>query len=293
MKSAAFEYARPASVAETCRMLAEYKGEAQILAGGQSLMPLLAARLAQPALLIDINHIAELQGMSASDDRLVIAGCTRQRAAERASELPTHCPLLLKALRHVGHVQTRNRGTVGGSLCQADPAAEIPLTAVTLEAEFTLTSPGGARRIAAADFITGAMETGIAEDECLTAVAFPIWPDGRCGTAFDEVSMRHGDFALVSAAVQLALDDAGRCSRIALGLGNAGATPARMSAAEEALLGTSLDEAAIDAAMDTVAAAIDPFSDTQATAAYRRRVAPRLLRRTLLCAVAEARGAGA
>lgn len=269
-------------------MLADSQGEAQILAGGQSLMPLLATRLARPGLLVDINHIAELQGISVEGDRLVIAGCTRQRVAERTPEVATHCPLLLKALRHVGHVQTRNRGTVGGSLCQADPAAEIPLTAIALEAEITLMSPRGERHLPAGDFITGAMETDIAEDECLTAVAFPIWSGSRRGTAFDEVSMRHGDFALVSAAVQIALDGNGRCDRLVLALGNAGATPVRLAAAEAALLGTTLDEAAIDAAMATVGGAINPFGDTQATADYRRRVAPRLLRRTLLTAIADA-----
>lgn len=290
MKSAAFEYVRAETVAETCRLLAEAGGEAQILAGGQSLMPLLAARLAQPGLLIDINHVAGLQGIAIAGDRLTIRGGTRQRAAERAPEVATHLPLLGKALAHVGHVQTRNRGTVGGSLCQADPSAEIPLTAITLDAEITLTSPGGERRLRADAFIAGAMETEIAEDECLTAVDFPIWSETRMGTGFEEVAMRHGDFAMIAAAAQVALDEDGRCRRIALALGNAGATPLRMTAAEDILRDTALDTPALDAAMASVADTIEPFSDTQATAAYRRRVAPRLLRRTLLTAIAEARG---
>ena len=193
-------------------------------------------------------------------------------------------------MRHVGHVQTRNRGTVGGSLCQADPAAEIPHIAIVLGAEVTLTSPHGERRMPADDFILGAMDTAIEPDECLTAVSFPVWDEPRLGSAFHEVAMRHGDFALLSASVQVALDADGRCRRIVLGLGNVGSRPQRFDAAATLLSGTGLEADAIEAAMAEVDGAIDPQSDTQATAAYRRRVAPRLLRRAITEAAAEARG---
>jgi CO/xanthine dehydrogenase FAD-binding subunit len=288
MKSAPFEYARPQSVDEVCRMLAAADGEAQILAGGQSLMPLLASRLARPGLLLDINRIAELQGIAVDAEALTIGGCTRQRAVERSAEVAAACPLLIKALRHVGHIQTRNRGTIGGSLCQADPAGEIPLVAVTLDARVTLHSAEETRNIAAGEFITGAMETAAAADECLVSVAFPLWREARLGTAFHEVAMRHGDFALLSAAAQLALDGDGRCTRAALGLGNAGPRPIRMDRAAAALEGTMLSDEDITAALAPLQDEIAPLDDAQATATYRRRVAPRLLRRAIRDAAAEA-----
>ena len=288
MKSAAFEYARPDSIAQVCRMLAESDGEAQILAGGQSLMPLLAARLARPSLLIDINHVAELQGIAIATDWMTIGGCTRQRTVERAPEVQAACPLLVKALAHVGHIQTRNRGTVGGSLCQADPAAEIPLIATTLSAEVTLAAPDSERTLPIGEFIQSAMETALAPDECLKSVRFPLWDEPRLGSAFHEVAMRHGDFAMVAAAVQVAMDEFGRCRRIALGLGNVGPKPQRLDRMAAALWDTTLDDAAIDAAMVGLSDEIDPQSDTLATAAYRRRVAPRLLRRAIKDAVADA-----
>lgn len=288
MKSAAFEYARPQSVDEVCRLLAEAGGEAQILAGGQSLVPLLATRLARPALLIDINRIAALQGIVIEGDALVIGGCTRQRTVERSVVAAAACPLLAKALVHIGHVQTRNRGTVGGSLCQADPAGEIPLVAVTLGAELTLRGASASRTVSAGDFILGAMETSAENDECLVSAAFPVWREARLGAAFHEVAMRHGDFAMLSAAAQIALDSDGRCTRAALGLGNAGPAPIRLERVAAVLEGTTLTENDIAAALAPLQDEIEPLDDTQTTAAYRRRVAPRMLRRAIQDAVAEA-----
>jgi len=289
MKSAPFDYYRARTVDEVCRVLAESDGEARIIAGGQSLVPLMATRLARPDRLVDINAVDELDGIARDGDALVIGAMTRQRTAERDPLVAAHCPLLARALCHVGHVQTRNRGTVGGSLCQADPAAEIPLAAVTLEATLHLASRRGPRRVAAGDFATAALTTVCADDECLTAVSFPVWTETAVGCAFHEVSMRHGDFAMVAAAAQLALDADGRCRRLRLGLGGVAATAVAIPAVADALVGTGLTEADIAAAVPAIDQGIDPDDDVHASAGYRRRVARRLAARAIADAADEAR----
>ncbi|MGH7087331.1 MAG: FAD binding domain-containing protein, partial [Stellaceae bacterium] len=221
MKAVDFDYERAESVAAVCRRLADRAGEAKLIAGGQTLVPLLAMRLARPRLLIDINFIAELKGIRAADGVVAIGAGTRQAAALSDETVRRRLPLLAKALSHVGHVQTRNRGTVGGSLANADPAAEIGLACLALGAELEVHSVRGERRIAIGDFFRGAMETALEPDECLCQIRLPAAPEAAgIGTGFQELSVRQSDFALAAAAVQLELDG-GRCARVAIAIGGA------------------------------------------------------------------------
>jgi CO/xanthine dehydrogenase FAD-binding subunit len=291
MKPAPFAYHPASSLEEACRLLAEGDDEAEhkVIAGGQTLAPLLAMRLARPALLIDLNQLPDLAGIAEATATLSIGAMTRQRTVERSPLVRRRLPLLVQALSHVGHVQTRNRGTVGGSIVHADPSAEIPLVAVVLGANLHLAAAGGGRQVAAEDFFQGPMTTAIAAHEILTAVDFPMPAAApRLGTAFHEVALRHGDFALVSAAVQLSLDSDGRCLEARIGLGGCGLTPLRLVGAETVLQETALESGDISAAIATVADAIDPEDTPAASAEYRRRVAPELLRRALEDAIREA-----
>ena len=289
MKSVDFDYECPTTLDAVCRRLVEADGEAKLIAGGQTLVPLLAMRLARPALLIDINRVAELQGIEDRGDHVAIRACTRQAAALADPAVRGRVPLLAKALSFVGHAQTRNRGTIGGSLANADPAAEIGLAALALDAEISARSLDGERRIHLAQFFTGPMETLLAPDECLTRIRFPVWRDaGRVGTGFQEVSIRQSDFALAAAAVQLALDAGGVCRRIALSIGGADATPVRIAVSEDRLRGTMLAERDIAEAAAIARDALTPLSDLHASPVYRRRVAGALVARAVAEAKAEA-----
>ena len=290
MKAVDFDYLRPASLAELCRSLADAAGEAKIIAGGQTLVPLLAMRLARPALLLDINRLAELDGIEEEPDHLVIRAGTRQAAVLRHEAVGRRAPLLAKALRFVGHQQTRNRGTLGGSLANADPAAEIGLAALALDVEIRARSSAGERSIPVTEFFLGPMTTALAPEECLTAVRFPEWraEDGTLGTGFQEVSVRHSDFALAAAAVQLALDRDGVCRRLALSVGGTGATAVRVAAATERLIGTRLADQDIDAAAAIVSRSIEGITDPHASVAYRRRIAGAVAARALAEARTEA-----
>jgi CO/xanthine dehydrogenase FAD-binding subunit len=286
MKAVDFDYERPRSIADLCGRLAEAGVDAKILAGGQTLVPLMAMRLARPTLLLDINFIDELQGIEQSGGAVVIRACTRQGVALVNQTVRGGLPLLAKALRFVGHVQTRNRGTIGGSLANADPAAEIAIVALTLDAVMAARSAGNERTIAAADFFRAPLETALEPDECLTETRFPAWREGgRIGTGFQEVSVRQSDFALSAAAAQVALDSDGTCRRIAICVGGASATPQRMAAAERRLLGTRLESRDLADAGSLVHDAVTPLEDHHASPRYRRRVAAALVER----AVAEAR----
>ncbi len=289
MKAAAFEYVRAESVSAACDALAAAGGgdEHKIIAGGQTLVPLMAMRLARPTLLIDIDGIAELDRIEARDGVIALGAMTRQRTAELSPLVRDGVPLLARALGFVGHLQTRNRGTVGGSLVHGDPSAEIPLAAVTLDAVLTAEGPDGPRRYAARDFFEGPMFTAIGADECLVEAEFPVWNGGRPGIGFQEVASRRGDFAIVAAAAQVSVDGDRRCTRIAAGLGGAAPRPVRIAALEEALVGSRLGDSDIETALAGVDSAIDPDDDLHATAAYRRRVARVLLGR----AIREARAA--
>lgn len=289
MKAAKFDYIPAESIEEVVAALGRGNGEAIIIAGGQSLMPMLAMRLATPATVVDINNIAQLSGIEVNEGEVVIKACTRQATALASPLVQTHLPLLAKAIGHVGHQQTRNRGTVGGSLCHADPASEIPLAALAMDARVGLRSVAGTRQLALGDYFLGPMMTARQDNEILLSVHFPQTPDGaRTGTAFHEVSERHGDFAVVAAAAHIQMDASGRCSKAALAIGGADAVPRRVSGLEARLLGSRIDRSLIASVLPEIANAIAPGDDQHATAAYRRRVASVLAERALLEAVAEA-----
>jgi len=289
MKAAEFDYARAETIDEVCRLLDGAQGEGKIIAGGQTLVPLLVMRLARPTLVVDISRIDELKGITADESGLVIGAATRQADALADATLRRLMPLLAKALKMVGHPQTRNRGTVGGSLANADPAAEIGLVARTLDAAVTAHSTKGERVIPASEFFQGAMTTALSPEECLTKVRFPAWRDsGKIGTGFEEMSIRRSDFALVAAACQLALDGDGVCRRIALGIGGAEPMPSRAANAEKHLIGTKLAARDIDRAMSDLQDALEPLADTHASADYRRRVAGTLAARAIVTARDEA-----
>jgi CO/xanthine dehydrogenase FAD-binding subunit len=284
MKAANFDYLRVSTIEEACQALADGGEDARIIAGGQTMVPLMAMRLARPALLIDINHVDALAGIEQDVDELVIKSCTRQADALASDIVRDSLPLLAEALSHVGHTQTRNRGTVGGSLVNADPSAEIPLIACALDAVMVARSVRGERRIAADAFFEFAMTTSLEPDECLTEVRFPIWRDTRCGHGFHEISIRDSDFALAAAAAQLTLDDAGNCTRINVAIGGASPAALRLGTVEQALLGTALKEEDVTAACAMIDAVIDPQSDVHADSAYRGRVVKIMAARAILSA---------
>src|SRR5262245_29703045 len=290
MKPVAFGYARPGSVAEVCAHLEEDEN-ARILAGGQSLIPMLAMRLARPTCLIDIARIPELSGIRDAGPHLAVGAATRQAVAERDPLLARKAPLLAKALPWVGHAPTRNRGTVGGSIANGDPAAEIPLVAVTLNATLMVETSAGTLELAAADFYLGPMVTALPRGAVLTSVHFPVWEAGRIGSGFQEVAARRSDFALVAVAAQVALDADGRCAALALGIGGACATPVRIDAAA-ALIGRHLEDGAVREAVEAATAGLEAVRDHHASAAYRQRVAAALARRAILEARDEAVAGG-
>ncbi|MDA1326122.1 MAG: xanthine dehydrogenase family protein subunit M [Proteobacteria bacterium] len=291
MKAAPFDYRRVTSIDEACRALADGGDDARLIAGGQTLVPLMAMRLARPTLLIDINGIAEMSGIAIVGGHLVIGAGTRQAEILDSPVVKNHLPLLTDALSHVGHDQTRNRGTIGGSLANADPAAELPLIAKVLDAEMVARSVDGTRTIAAASFFESAMATALAANECLTEIRFPLWQEQKTGYGFHEVSIRDSDFALAAAAVQLTLDNGGACTRLHMAIGGASPAPMRLGEIEAALMGTTLDDSLIHAETARLAALVDPQGDIHADAAYRRRVARVLTERALLSARDRAIGA--
>ncbi|MBI2961812.1 MAG: xanthine dehydrogenase family protein subunit M [Betaproteobacteria bacterium] len=290
MKSAPFEYLRADSIASACEALRREGDSAKIIAGGQSLVPIMAMRLVRPSLLVDINEIAALKFIAVERDAVRIGACTRQALVERDDALASRVPLLRQALAWVGHVQTRNRGTLGGSIVHADPCAELPLAAQVLGAKMVLRSSSGARTLAAEEFFTGPMVTATDSSECLEEVHWPVWSEPRTGCAFTEIANRHGDFAMVSAACQLALDGEGRCVRAAFGLGGVGQTPLAFPRLAARLLGTKLDEAVVKSVAQDAAAQTEPGSDLFATADYRRHLAGVLAARVIRAAQEKAGG---
>jgi CO/xanthine dehydrogenase FAD-binding subunit len=291
MKPVAFEYARPATVAEACALLAE-DGNSRVLAGGQTLIPMLAMRLARPSCLVDIARIPELGCIRDAGAFVAIGAATRQVVAERDPVVARKLPLLAKALPWVGHAPTRNRGTVGGSIANADPAAEIPLVAVTLDATLMVETMEETSELAASEFYVGPMITALPEGGVLTAVRFPVWSEGRIGTGFHEISARKSDFALVGAAAQVALDADGGCMALAVGLGGTGDIPVRLDAVAENLIGSRLEDKIVRDAVEAATADLDTADDLHASAAYRRRVAAALARRAIADARDEAGGGG-
>lgn len=282
MKPASFDYHRPETLDEALDLLAESGGDAKALAGGQSLVPAMNFRLARPEVLVDLNGIPALAHVHReADGGLTIGAMTRQRAAERSDLVARAAPLLSEALPSVAHPQIRNRGTVGGSLAHADPAAELPAVMVALDARFVLRSRAGTRTAAAETFFVGPLTTELRADELLTEIRIPPSAPG-VGTAFVEVSRRQGDFALVGVAVRLTLDDAGACASVRIALLSVGDGPVLAAGAMAVLAGSVPEAAAIEeAARVACEIDIDPPGDIHASVAYRRQLARVLVRRAL------------
>jgi CO/xanthine dehydrogenase FAD-binding subunit len=289
MKPPRFDYLAPGSVDEAVELLARHGERAKVLAGGQSLVPLLNFRLVRPEFLVDLNRIGALVGIREDDGHLEIGAMTRQRAVERSPLVRARCPLLADAMPLIGHFQIRNRGTVGGSLAHADPAAELPAVVAALGGELIARSARGTRRIAAREFFQGYLTTALAPDELLVGVRLPVAAPGT-GTAFLEVSRRHGDFALVGVAAVVTLDAAGTCTRAALALTGVGPTPVVAEAATRRLVGRPPAPELFEEVGRQVAASVTPDSDIHASAEYRQHVAGVLSRRALARAVERARG---
>jgi CO/xanthine dehydrogenase FAD-binding subunit len=285
VKAAPFDYVRPESLAEACELLAA-DADARAIAGGQTLVPMMAMRLARPTRLVDIYRLPELQGIEADDDGVTIRAAARQLEAEHSAVVRRLAPLLAKALPWVGHPPTRNRGTIGGSVANADPAAEIPLVAVTLGARIYVTNPRGVTAHEAGAFFIGPMLTPLAPGDCVSAVRFPRWREERVGAAFHEVSARRSDFAFVAAATQVALDAEGCIVEAALGIGGVGDRPVRIDTS--ALEGKRPERRLIEEVARAGTRDLQATSDIHASAAYRQRVAAVLGARSLIDACADA-----
>ncbi|ADP83517.1 FAD binding domain-containing protein [Pseudofrankia inefficax] len=291
MKSATFEYHRPETLAEALALLAELGDEAKLLAGGQSLVPMLALRLAYFDHLIDIARLPELRGIAVADGWLRVGAGETEAAVGRDAVVSGAVPLLTRATPLIGHFQIRNRGTLCGSVAHADPAGEYPTVALTLDAEMVAASAsGGERTIAGAEFFTGLWSTALEPDEMLVAVRFPVW-SGRAGFAVEEFARRSGDFAIAGAAVAVELDGDDRVARAAIGLLGMASVPLRAPAAERAVVGQrvdTLDPAELGAlAMSELD---DVPADLQGSAAYRTRVGATMVTRAWTSAIKEAAG---
>jgi len=287
MKPPAFEYHAPASIDEAVTLLAGLGDGAKVLAGGQSLVPLLSLRLAYFDHLVDVGRIAELRGIRNEPESVLVGAATVDAEIERDGELAKRVPLLARVTPFIGHFQIRNRGTVGGSIAHADPAAEYPAVARALDAEMEVASPNGRRRVTAREFFRGFWTTALERDELLVSVRFPVW-HGRCGFGVREFARRHGDFAIAGAvvAVQLGTDD--RIERCAIGLFGLGSTPLRATAAEEAALGAAPDLATAEIGRLAVTPLGEVPSDLHGSARYRRRVGAAMVERALNDAIGEA-----
>jgi carbon-monoxide dehydrogenase medium subunit/2-furoyl-CoA dehydrogenase FAD binding subunit len=272
MKAAPFDYVRAESLEQALECLSQHGMDAKAIAGGQSLVPMMAMRLARPTVLLDIYRLHELQKVNIKADRVLMGATTRQRTVEHGADLHAALPLVRDALQWVGHIQTRNRGTVGGSLVHADPSAELPLAAMVLNATLHLQSQAdGKRQISAQEFFLGPMFTATGETECLVEIEWPVW-QGTVTTAFEETAMRHGDYAMASAGCQLQLDAGGICRRAAFGVGGVDGTPRAFPDLALELVGHRVDA---DLATEVAHAALqqtEPGSDLYANADYRRHL---------------------
>jgi carbon-monoxide dehydrogenase medium subunit len=282
MKLPPVDYEAPATVSEAVELLAEHQDQASVLAGGQSLIPLLALRLAHPAVLIDINGIAGLSGVSATDGWVTIGAMTRDFVAEESGTVTGAVPLLAAALPSIGHEAIRSRGTIGGSLAHADPAAELPAVARALDAEFVVRSQSGERVVQAADWFEGYLTTSRRVDELLVEVRFPAAGQGT-GISFQEVARRHGDFAIVGLAASLTICD-GAISDARLAFAGISDVPVRAADAEDLLAGERPSAELFDEAARRATKDIDPPADLHGSANYRKKVAAALVRRGLRAA---------
>jgi carbon-monoxide dehydrogenase medium subunit len=285
MKVPPLDYACPATLAEAVALLAAHNGEAKPIAGGQSLMPMLAFRVASPSLLVDLRKLPDLNRISIGDDGVRIGALVRWRDIEDDVRLRSAQPLLAAAIEHVAHYQIRNRGTVGGSLAHADPAAEMPGIALTCDAEISVMGSAGARTILAQDFFLGPLTTALNPDEIITEVKLPAWP-ARRRWGFQEFSRRRGDFALAGVALFYDEDDDGKAMNAHAGAIGVGDRPVRLSAVEAALNGHTVDAATIAAAAKAASGEVEPADDIHAPAAYRRALVGTLTERALKAAAA-------
>jgi carbon-monoxide dehydrogenase medium subunit len=289
VKPAAFTYIRAGSLDEALAAMAAHADDAKALAGGQSLVPAMNFRIAQPAVLVDLNSLSVLDYVDASADGLRVGAMTRHRTLERSARVREAAPLVAEAMPHVAHVPIRTRGTLGGSLAHADPAAELPAVMLALDATIEARSQKGTRTIAATEFFTGLFGTALEADELATAVTLPSRPAGE-GWAFEEVARRHGDFALAGVATTVTLSDRGAVSSARIALFSVHERAILAGAAARVLVGEQPTSEAVDAAADAAATHdADPASDIHASSAYRRHLTRVLVRRALVRALERAR----
>ena len=282
MKPAPFAYRAPATLGEALELIAEHGDDAKLLAGGQSLIPVMNFRLAQPSMLIDLNTTQGLDQLAlAADNSLHIGAMVRQATLEKSELVKQHAPLIHQTMPWIAHSQIRNRGTIGGSLAHADPAAELPVLMVALQAKFELQKTGQTRTVPATDFYIDLFETALEPDEILTKIIIPPMP-ARTGTAFHEVARRHGDFAMAGVAAVVSLDDTGLCTDARLVYLNVGPIPMQATEAVKQLIGQKPTDSLIEQVADQAAAnEIEPAGDIHASAAYRRHLAKVLGKRAL------------
>ena len=279
MKPAAFEYHAPETIDDVVGLLAEHGDEAKPLAGGQSLVPMLALRLARFEHVIDLNGVPALAGIERRNGTVAVGAMTRQAELERSDDAAA-VPLLGLAAPLIGHFPIRNRGTVGGSIAHADPAGELPTVALALDAELDVASTAGTRTVAASEFFAGTWETTLAPEELLTRVRFPVWR-GRCGFAVDEVARRYGDFALAGVACGVELDAHGTVVRAAIALLGLGSMPSRAGAAEAAIVGHAPSADELSEIGRLAMADLEPPTDIHASGEYRRAVGAHVVTRGL------------
>jgi CO/xanthine dehydrogenase FAD-binding subunit len=290
LKPSNFEYLAPRTLDEGVALLAQHGGRAKVLAGGQSLIPLLNFRLAQPDLLVDINHLTQLDYVREWDGGLALGSLTRQHVVESSPIIRGRCPVLAEACHLIGHLPIRHRGTLGGNLAHADPASELPALMLALDAELDLTSQGGRRTLPAERFFTGPLQTAMHPGELLTEVRIQGLPP-RTGGAFVEVTRRSGDYALVGVAAIITLNELGRCQRARVALCGVGPTPMRAQDAEQVLLGEVVSGDVLAEAAQRGADATDPTSDVHASAAFRRKLTRYTARQAIELAAQRATGA--
>ncbi|MBA0127179.1 xanthine dehydrogenase family protein subunit M [Haloechinothrix sp. YIM 98757] len=284
MKPPPFEYRSAHDSAEAVTLLTEYGDDAKILAGGQSLVPLMNFRMARPSVLIDINQTQDMTHIHAEDGHLVVGAMTRQRVLERDQTAGSAVPLLPAALAHSGHTTNRNRGTFGGSLAHADPAAELPTVLVALGGELTVQGPSGKRTVPAEDFFLAPLVTSLEYNEILLSARLPRLPRGT-GVRVEELARRHGDFAIVSVMAAVHLDSNGRADLVRIAAGGVDSTPIRLHEAEAQLSGTTLDDAGIDAAAVAAADSVQPTDDVHGSASYRLEMVRVLVARAIRSAI--------
>jgi CO/xanthine dehydrogenase FAD-binding subunit len=285
VKPPPFEYFAPTTLDEALALRAEHAADSAVLAGGQSLMPLLSLRMAYPSAVIDLGRVRELAGIREADGGIAVGAMTRQREAEQSALVADRCPLVTKALRLVGHVTIRNRGTVGGNLAHADAASELPAVALALDAQMVARSARGERLIPASEFFLGFLTTSLEPDELLVEVRFP-GRSGQTGSSFVEVTRRHGDFAIVGCGAVVTRNGGGAIQDARIAFSGVGGAAVRAREAEELLRGAEPGEDVFASAAERAAADLEPGTDVHATGEYRRRAARVLAARALAEAAA-------